>query len=245
MLWLIAEDWQNLEHRIEETIARKIEQIADLSLLERIHFWAEYFLGKPYLENPLGESENKPLIRFDGFDCITYVETCLALGLSTEFSSVEPNIIKIRYRDGRIDHAMRCHFVSLDWIPNNRDIIKLYSDNQFRKISLVIDRHSFFKSRGIEFITDLKYREKATMPYLPTDRLTQFLKKNEKSGIVFFLGSKDWLIVNHMGFLFTNSEENLLYHASYLSKKVEKEPINSYLINRNIYIGISIAEVKS
>ena len=46
-------------------------------------FTGQSFLGAPYMNSPLGEDvapDSDPLIRFDAFDCTTFVETVLADG---------------------------------------------------------------------------------------------------------------------------------------------------------------------
>ena len=57
------------------------------------------YLGAKYVNEPLGEEklpDTDPLIRFDAFDCVTFVETSLADG------DLE-KLTKIRYKDGNID----------------------------------------------------------------------------------------------------------------------------------------------
>ena len=69
------------------------------------------FLGAPYISDPLGEGvvpDNDPIIRFDAFDCTTFVETSLAGGDAQKLN-------KIRYRDGVPNFINRNHFIETDW----------------------------------------------------------------------------------------------------------------------------------
>ena len=82
------------------------------------------FLGVPYKLGPLGEGpdgefDRDPLIRFDAFDCTTFVETVMALALESDLDAAARTLQKIRYKDGQIGYATRNHFIGLDWVPNN------------------------------------------------------------------------------------------------------------------------------
>ncbi len=93
-------------------------------LAARIAEVSAKYLGTPYLLDPLGEGpegsiDRDPLIRFDRFDCETFVETVLAEARSETPDEILIELNALRYRDGRIDFAARNHFPDLDWIPNN------------------------------------------------------------------------------------------------------------------------------
>lgn len=93
-----------------------------VSINEKINHFSQVFLDKPYLNNPLGEGINghysqKPLFRTDGFDCLTYVETVLALTFANNLTQFIENLHTIRY-NGTIDFVYRNHFTGLDWNTN-------------------------------------------------------------------------------------------------------------------------------
>lgn len=90
------------------------------SLPNRIQYFSELFLDKPYALTALGEGrqgkfDQGPLYRFDAFDCLTYVETVLALALSDSPSHFKRCIQTIRYANGNIDYTQRHHFTAPDW----------------------------------------------------------------------------------------------------------------------------------
>ncbi|MFT2109868.1 N-acetylmuramoyl-L-alanine amidase-like domain-containing protein [Marinomonas sp. 2405UD68-3] len=83
-------------------------------------------LGASYEDGSLGEGEQgkydkDPLIRFDVFDCTTYIETVLAGAMSPSVNEFMPNLMKLRYKNGEVSFVARNHFPSKDWIPNNQD----------------------------------------------------------------------------------------------------------------------------
>lgn len=95
-----------------------------LKITDRIYWFSGQLLGMPYKLGPLGEGDNghydqSPLYRFDAFDCLTYVETVLALSMSSTPKDFKHNLNTIRYADSKPAYLARNHFMSLDWQPNN------------------------------------------------------------------------------------------------------------------------------
>jgi hypothetical protein len=80
-----------------------------------------HLLGVRYLLSPLGEGEGldpDPRFRLDAFDCVTFVETALALGSASSLEEARRALDDIRYRS-RIHVADRLHEVISQWIPAN------------------------------------------------------------------------------------------------------------------------------
>lgn len=91
----------------------------------RIDFLTHYFLGKPYINNPQGEGadgefDQAPLYRFDGFDCVTFVNNVLALAISKNLSEFQKNLLRMNYYESIPKFENRFHFMSLDWNPQNQ-----------------------------------------------------------------------------------------------------------------------------
>lgn len=91
---------------------------------------AERFIGRPYIENSLNVGEARvgvpePLVaRLDGFDCVTLVESSLAIARATALGDPTPEGFRremesLRYRGGkRSDFASRLNYFS-EWISDN------------------------------------------------------------------------------------------------------------------------------
>jgi len=85
------------------------------------------FLGAPYVESPLGEGDRAGApkaskgqrYRLDAFDCVSYIETVVALAMTNSEEDFRAEMDKIRYKDGVVSFESRNHFTSIDWIPNN------------------------------------------------------------------------------------------------------------------------------
>ena len=94
----------------------------------KIEYLSATLLNAPYVDGSLGEGEQgkydkDPLVRFDVFDCTTYVEAVLAGALSNSQEDFMPNLMKLRYKEGKVSFVTRNHFPSADWIPNNQDLL--------------------------------------------------------------------------------------------------------------------------
>ncbi len=111
------------DHEINYIYAHIInDPNADLAM--RLNKVSQYFLGRPYLfdalgEGPQGQFDQGPLYRTDVFDCMTFVETNLALAEAKNLPQFKKLIVQVRYAQGHANYPQRNHFVSVDWNPNN------------------------------------------------------------------------------------------------------------------------------
>ncbi len=87
----------------------------------RIDILSRHFLGHSYKPNPLiGSAATAEVFTasLDGFDCVTYIETILALARASSVDDFVEWLRKIRYGQGRIQWERRNHYMTL-WIRNN------------------------------------------------------------------------------------------------------------------------------
>jgi N-acetylmuramoyl-L-alanine amidase-like protein len=78
-------------------------------------------LAAPYLPSPLGEGfgpDPDPRFRLDAFDCMTFVETAVALGSASTLDEARRALDDVRY-SGAPALATRNHEVLSQWIPSN------------------------------------------------------------------------------------------------------------------------------
>ncbi|HEX9049827.1 MAG TPA: N-acetylmuramoyl-L-alanine amidase-like domain-containing protein [Anaeromyxobacter sp.] len=78
-------------------------------------------LGAPYLASPLGEGagpDPDPRFRLDAFDCMTFVETAVALASADTLAEAARALDDVRYA-GKPSLAGRNHEVLSQWIPSN------------------------------------------------------------------------------------------------------------------------------
>jgi hypothetical protein len=208
--------------------------------------FGEEYVGKPYIRDPLGEGiapDTDPLIRFDAFDCVTFVETVLADGDLDKLNA-------IRYKNGQIDFIKRNHFIELDWLRNNNNLVENVS-NQYGKIKIrttTINKQNWFKQ--VHNIDTKIPVQTVNLEYIPYSDLTEI--KNKETLLVLFVIDNQKirdkigtdLAVLHMGFLLPNGK---LRHASRQQGRVVdvdfKEYIEQRTKNKN-NIGISLVRIK-
>src|SRR5271167_1170499 len=105
---------------------RRVEQLLsktkyDRSTGGRIDVLSRHLLGHPYQPNPLIGSVDTAEVftaSLDGFDCVTYIETIVALARASNVGDFTEWLRKIRYEGGRIQWQQRNHYMTL-WIRNN------------------------------------------------------------------------------------------------------------------------------
>lgn len=206
---------------------------------------AEY-IGAKYVLDSLGEArapDMDPLIRFDAFDCTTFVETVLAGGDVQRLN-------KIRYVDGVPDFVGRNHFIETDWLSNNSNLVENVSNRYALTAThtVTIDKKNWFKT---VHNTDTDFSPKTVvLQYIPYKYATDIRVKEPV--VVLFLRNNPKvrdkigtdLAVRHMGFLLPGGT---LRHASQRAGAVVDEDFAKYvqrmMENKN-NLGIMILEIK-
>jgi hypothetical protein len=99
-----------------------LERSSELELSRRIAARSEVLVGAPYVLNPLGEGgaggpDADPRVRYDAFDCTTFVETAMALSHVDTSAQVTRLLDTIRYRNASPSFVNRRHFPAAEWIP--------------------------------------------------------------------------------------------------------------------------------
>src|ERR1700730_667593 len=105
---------------------RRVEQLLsktkyDRSAGRRIDVLSRHFLGHAYKPNPLiGSADTAEVFTasLDGFDCVTYIETIVALARASNVDDFTGWLRNIRYERGRIQWERRNHYMTF-WICNN------------------------------------------------------------------------------------------------------------------------------
>lgn len=78
-------------------------------------------VGRGYLLSPLGEGvgpDPDPRFRLDAFDCVTFVETAIALANASDVGEAARLLDDVRY-SGEVAFDRRNHYVIPQWIPAN------------------------------------------------------------------------------------------------------------------------------
>lgn len=226
------------------------------------------FIDVPYVANTLEfDGPEELVINCDEVDCTTFVEYVMAMALSThqangDISETEfaDNLMKIRYRNGKIDgYTSRLHYVS-DWINNGirqgllQDVTAENSPySTTLKVNYMTTHPSSYKqlANSAENVATMKKIESSLTGseyfYLPKEQLGHQGKHWIKNGdIICFTSNVDGLDVSHMGIAFYADSKLTLIHASSVEKKVvvSKISLAQLLENNSAVTGIRVLRVK-
>jgi hypothetical protein len=216
--------------RTEPTTARRTPEVKRLldafrdvdepaARLERI---SAHLLESPYVSNPLGGGPDLPeslVIRFDGFDCVTYVETVLALKDSRAADEFSDALRRMRYRDGEVAWHSRNHYM-LDWIKNNqrRGIVR----------NITAGPRAVTRTRRLSLIKELRAKT-VTFRVFPKRARAPLRRLAESGDIALFASTRRDLDVFHMGFIIKRGAELWLRHASRTAGRVLDQPLADFL----------------
>ncbi len=217
-------------------------------------FYAEELLGIPYVAQTLEvNKEERLVVNTRGLDCTTYVETCVALTLttrqgSTSYADYKHNLTNIRYRGGRIDgYPSRNHYFT-QWINSNESLgiveeisspSSLFSSTQTIRLHYMSDHPSAYpmlknNAAALKQIAEYEQEDSGkTIHYIPRSKLDG-TKQGELGAvhdgdILAIVTNKDGLDTSHLGIAKWGDDGKLhLLNASQLHKKVVLEPMTLY-----------------
>lgn len=90
----------------------------------RLSAVSERLVGKKFIENATGDglladTDARPMMRLDAFDCQTLIETCMAVALTATPAEAAECLRLIRYRDGEARHDARHTDIQNDFLYHN------------------------------------------------------------------------------------------------------------------------------
>lgn len=239
-------------------------QLAKLSINERIPLIARFFVDSPYKSNTLNVTKKElPVINLRELDCVTLVENVLALAFLREYDdnsteSFVENIVKLRYRDGKIeDYASRLHYSS-DWLYEMQKQQLLTDVTQAtggikhpQRIDFMTRNHTKYPvmNQDKTLIQKIKAIEtemnKRTYYYIPKGKVNEVSNKIEDGDVVLITTNIPGLDTSHLGFALKKDNKTYLIHASSAGKKVmiTELPLEKYMENIKSQTGIMLGRV--
>ncbi len=206
--------------------------------MERLDYFSHALEEKPYFLGPTGEGrfgliEPAPLLDLERFDCVTYIESAMALALSREARQVLPTILSIRYRSDTVGYPTRNHYFVEDWLKHNAARVRVLRYPGDTLEAKPIDKIKFFQAKQLPSPAANPVCE---IPYMPYEKALAMLSDwkygRQFLGVAFvthILG----LDVTHTGFLLADGKNPpLLRQASQLQGKVVTMDFKEYLESR-------------
>ncbi|MCX7929239.1 MAG: DUF1460 domain-containing protein [Chlorobi bacterium] len=222
---------------------------------------AQLFIGKPYVAGTLDTSSVEQC-RFtaDGFDCVTLVESALALARVAErrectYERFLHELQRIRYRGGKLDgYLSRLHYTS-EWISDNysKGIVENITDRvggqPIRKTLDFMSTHPHLyrqlrdSSALVPRLALIERRLSRRPLYIvPTARITAASAKIQSGDIIAIATSKPGLDYTHVGIALRSQGKLGLIHASSKSGKVFfEQSLEDYVRSYPNAIGITVA----
>ncbi|HEY0673523.1 MAG TPA: N-acetylmuramoyl-L-alanine amidase-like domain-containing protein [Longimicrobiales bacterium] len=253
-----ADDQQIFEATIARARRERLDTLPIGEVVARVGSW---FVGAPYvpatLEAPGAESL---VVNLREFDCVTYVESMLALARvirsgQSSFADFKNQLRTIRYRSGKLGpYPTRLHYFS-DWIVDNHS--KGVVQDKTRELGGVVD------PEPIDFMTqhrkyyrqladsgffhtvraqeaDLSKRARYMIPELQIDAVAARIKNGD---VIAATSSVRGLDIAHTGLALWRGGQLHLMHAPLIGDSVEisENPLAERVVFIERQDGIMVA----
>jgi len=262
------------EQRLAEwssTVRDQARQLGTMTTGVRAVRIGELAVGTPYeaftLESYIREGGNpvqrEPLaLMLTRFDCVTLVESCLAIARASS-ASAQPSwqqfgreVERMRYRGGRRrGYASRLHYFS-EWISDgeNRGLVRDLGEElggiaDPRPLRFMTEHRQSYPALA----SDSVFREIASMEQrldkqvrfmIPSDRIPRMMDRIESGDILAFATGIPGLDVSHAAFAYRDSSGTLrVLHAPLSGGSVEitRATLPEYVSNIRRATGIMVA----
>lgn len=221
------------------TIERALQEGLDsLPIGDRVVAIGRWFVGAEYVPGTLEVTPERLVVNLEEFDCVTYVESMLAIARVLDeptptFDAFLRELRTIRYRDGVLaGYPSRLHYFS-EWIANNEQLGIVRNVTQ-ELGGIPLDEPIDFMSTNREEYPALQSEEvlaqiRATerdlsarpLYYIPEDRISEVAPQIRNGDIIAATSAIDGLDVAHTGFAIWVDGELHLMNAPLVGKSVE------------------------
>lgn len=222
------------------------------------------FLGAPYLRSPLGEGSGidpDPRLRWDGVDCLTLVETAMALGNAATVDEVSWFLDDIRYADGKAPHFQsRLHLMMAQWVPDLvrkgyvRDVTHRFGGEAVIEATIDYDEARWRRRPGS--LRALPWQEELrgshTLPMIPlaaARKIAGDLPEGVLLNVVRAARPDRINRITHTGLVVVRDGKRYVRHASTHRLEVIDEPIDRFLTRHGamrkwLVDGIHLLEIR-
>jgi len=213
---------QGLSRRRVEQLLAKMH--SERPVGKRMGIFSRRFLGCPYALNPLVGSRSeaeKFVASLDGFDCVTYVETILALSRASSADEFDDWLRKIRYQSGTVRWIRRNHYMIL-WIRSNqrgKQPLKIIAPDGVRNV---------VKERLLHELPGLPPGP-IRFECIPKPAIRKLEPHVQTGDLIFFVSTRANLDIFHCGILVRDEKHLLLRHASRSKGGVVEQDLNDFL----------------
>jgi cell wall-associated NlpC family hydrolase len=254
--------------RFEEAMAyARSEDLHERPLGAAMQALGMRFQGVPYRAGTLDAPPTERLVvRLDGFDCVTFVETLLAMARGIQqqdysYAGFARRLAQQRYRSETVGYCQRLHYFT-DWIESNAAagrVTPLTKDLGGRALRDTLDFMGRNRSSYDPMTDDSLYacvqqmeerlaaeQKGRPLHYIPQDSIRAVYDRLAPGDILAFATSIDGLDVAHTGLVYAGADgQRGVLHAS-LSEGVTVSPdLQRYVQQIDHEIGIVVARPRA
>ncbi len=244
------------------TLLNRVDKNASSS--EKLVWFGRSLQGLPYVEGTLEADTEVLTANLRQLDCVTFVETSLALTLASEWGGRWDDYLcalrRLRYRQGRVDgYASRLHYFT-EWIYENehtqgfvQEVTSRYATGKkpamqpFFFMSTHVNAYPALQTDTVQLQAIRRVEEKLSrMPLVQLSKeqsdWQQQVDRLETGSIVAFTTRIAGLDVTHVGIVVCCRGKACLLHASSRHEKVLIEPgtLSDYIRQQKGCTGIRV-----
>ena len=255
-----------LQESDEDIYNRKVQNAKGVALDDFTLNIAKSFLNRPYKAKTLeGNQTEKLVVNLREFDCSTFVETCIAMGLTyrkddISFEKFKKYLQRLRYyKNGKIKgYESRINYFS-DWLYTHEEDGLLqdvtasmggvewkkninFMSNNWKKYPFPNDTELLEKIQKIE-----EKINGQSFTYIPKTKVKSIENQFLNGDIIGITTNIDGLDITHEGFAIRLQDKRVyLLHASSDFKRVmvTDKPLVEYLAKNKNQTGIMVARFK-
>jgi hypothetical protein len=237
-------------------------ELQPLPLSGRLLRASERFLGTAYGVSPLGEGtgvDPDPRLRWDSVDCVTLVETTMALALARRPEELLAVLDGIRYHGGQPSYAARNHLMEADWLPANaeagyvRDVTRAVGGADAVEAEKVLLPEAWASPLATSLALPPEARATGAFAFglLPLDKVAVHAASIPDGTVLLVVredGPERLTRVSHLGLVVQRGGHTLLRHATTAGRPaVVDEELSHFLARHRHFawkvVGVSLWEV--
>jgi len=190
-------------------------------------------MGTVYKESTLIGDTAMPevfVINLQEVDCFTFIEYTEAMRLSASFHEFEKNLMKIRYRSGKVSFTSRKHFFT-DWSKFNKDFVDDVTKLIGGRETVLVRKQLNSREDGTSVLYGIQPFSR-DIEYIPSNAMADKLVDNLETGdYIGIYSATPGLDVSHVGIFIKTGGEAYLRHASSAKqqRKVIDQDFKSYI----------------
>jgi hypothetical protein len=236
------------------------EGLAELPIGERIVALGRWFVGADYVPGTLEVVPEQLVVNLRQFDCVTYVESILAMarvlgGPVQTFDAFQEEIRTIRYRDGLLaGYPSRLHYFS-DWIVDNENL-GIVQDVTRGLAGIPLDEPIDFMTSNRQrypalaapaVLEEIGRQERAlsarSLHYIPKNQIATIAEQIQNGDIIAATSAIRGLDVAHTGLAIWIDGDLHLMHAPLVGSSVEisERPLAERIMGISGQDGIIVA----